>query len=76
MIEIYGKKNCPNCKKAVEIARKHDREYEYKNIEYTKYRTEMNQRLMQDAKHVPQIWLDGYYVKDIDELEAKLKFLH
>jgi|GEM_PF-5973589 len=76
MIEIYGKKNCPNCKKAVEIARKNKREYEYKNVEYTKYRTELNERLQKEARWVPQIWMDGYYIQDIDELEARLKFLH
>lgn len=76
MIEIYGKKNCPNCKKAVEIARKHNREFEYKNVEYTKYRNELNERLQKEAQWVPQIWMDGYYMHDLDELEAKLKFLH
>jgi len=76
MIEIYGKKNCPNCKKAVEIARKNKREYEYKNVEYTKYRTELNERLQKEARWVPQIWMDGCYIQDIDELEARLKFLH
>ena len=74
MIEIFGKPNCPNCKRAVEVVRKYNEPYEYKNIEYKMYLLELSEKLGKLPDRVPYIFMDDFEIKSVNELEQKLRF--
>ena len=74
MIEIFGKSNCPECKRALGVVRQHNAIYEYKNVEYKRYLNELSEKLEKVPTRVPYIFMDGSEIRTVDELERMLKF--
>lgn len=72
MITIFGKNNCYWCKEAMHLAKQYNLEFEYKNIEYQQFRTEMFEKVP-DAKTVPQIWWDSRYVGNYDDFAKEVE---
>jgi len=72
MIEIFGNSACPYCLRAQKLAKRYSLQYEYKNIDYEKYRDELTS-LKEDYKTVPQIWWNGKYIGGYNELAAEIE---
>lgn len=72
MITIYGKDNCYWCKEAKDVARRYNLEFEYKNVGYEKFHTEMFEQVP-DAKTVPQIFWDNRYLGGYNEFVSEIE---
>lgn len=64
MITIYGKKNCPHCKSAVEFCAKNDLVYEYHDVEEEGITSEflVERAGVAGIRTVPQIFAGRKYV--------------
>lgn len=68
MIEIFGKTQCYNCSKAINAAKYYGKPYEYKNIEYKKYRDELCERInIFENDRMPYIFIRGVYIGDYND---------
>jgi len=72
MIVIYGKSACPYCVRATKLAQRYGLEYEYKNVDYEQFRTELYD-LKEDVTTVPQIWWHGRYVGGYTEFASEIE---
>lgn len=72
MITIYGKNDCYWCKEAKYLAKQYNLEFEYKNIGYEKFHTEMF-AMVPEAKTVPQIWWDDRYIGNYDAFVKEIE---
>lgn len=62
-VEIYGSKNCSFCSDAIKAAKDYNLRYEYKNIDYKKYRDELELRVsLDDYTQCPFIFWNNRYV--------------
>ena len=76
MIVIYGRTQCEFCKQARDVCTKWKLEYEYKNIEYNSYLTELFENHGQEigVPHIgglvdcPYIVWHGKYIGHLNEL--------
>jgi glutaredoxin len=62
-IEIFGASWCTSCKQVVTFCKNKDVEYEYIDIDDTPKLRELESRLGQQVRTVPQIFKDGQHVK-------------
>ena len=72
MVVIYGKSACGFCLRAKKLAERYGMEYEYKNIDFEQYRTEMY-GLKPDAETVPQIWWNDKYLGGYNEFATEIE---
>lgn len=72
MITIYGKSNCGFCTKAKNLCEVRRLEFEYKNVEYENYLTELKEKVP-EARSVPQIWVNDTHVGGYTELVQYLE---
>jgi glutaredoxin len=62
-VEIFGTRTCSNCSKAIDVAKYYGLSYEYKNIEYKKYRDELEERItLSDIEKCPFVFVHGQYI--------------
>lgn len=71
MIIIYGKKNCPSCKAAVQLCDTKQLDYEYHDIDEEKITAEylIEKSGISNLKSVPQIWSNRMYIGGYTQLE-------
>lgn len=67
MITIYGKANCGFCTKAKEFAKKHQFEYEYKDVGLSLFMEELLERSEVRPKSVPQIYIHDKHIGGYNE---------
>lgn len=73
-IEIFGSGKCHNCSKSIEAAKYYGQSYEYKNIEYKKYRDELEERItLSDYEKCPFIFVRGKYIGTYSNLTNYLE---
>ena len=72
MVIIYGKSACGFCLRAKKLAERYGMEYEYKNIDFEQYRTEMYD-LKPNVETVPQIWWNDKYVGGYNEFATEIE---
>ena len=74
MIEIYGKKNCPQCKAAVELCESRSLDFLYHDIEEENITKEMlvEKSGTPGIRTVPQIFAGRLYLGDLTELRKYL----
>ena len=61
-VEIYGATWCSSCVQAKKLCEAKDLEYTYTDIDNTSSLRELEERLGQKVKAVPQIFLDGEHL--------------
>ena len=67
MIEIYGKKPCPFCDRAIQLCEKENLEYTYKLLSKDFNREEMLE-IFPNARTFPQIKIEGKSIGGYTEL--------
>jgi len=73
-VEIFGSGGCVNCSKAIEVAKYYGQTYEYKNIDYKKYRDELEERItLSDIEKCPFIFVRGEYIGTYPQLSQYLE---
>ena len=63
IVEIYGAKWCNFCKNAVSLCEAKAIEYKYIDIDDTENMRLLQERIVTRVKTVPQIFVDGEYIK-------------
>lgn len=72
MITIYGPSQCGFCTEAVNLARKYQLKYQYKNIDFSKNYRELRSKNV-DMKKAPHIWWGDKYVGHFGEFYAEIQ---
>lgn len=73
MIEIYGTSACQYCKDAQLLCVARNQDYKYRQVDVDlDSLTELEERLGQRVRQVPQIFMNGEYVGGYTELKEKL----
>ena len=62
---VYGKANCPNCVKVVEVLNRFHKEYLYIDVEQDDEALKFIKSI--GAKSVPQVFYEGFLVGGYDE---------
>lgn len=73
MIEIYGRPTCGFCLRAKKLAERYGLQYEYKDITYEKYDTELNERFDGEVRTIPQIYWNDKYIGGYNELAEEIQ---
>lgn len=73
MIDIYGTATCSFCLRAKKLCERMGLEYEYKDIGYEKYKSELDGLLTEGYKTVPQIFRYGNHLGGYNELVSELE---
>ncbi len=73
MINIYGTTTCAFCLRAKKLCERMGLEYEYKNIEYEMYKSELDNLLTEGYRTVPQIFRYGKLIGGYNELAKELE---
>lgn len=73
MINIYGTATCSFCLRAKKLCERMGLEYEYKDIGYEKYKSELDGLLTEGYKTVPQIFRYKNYIGGYNELASELE---
>lgn len=67
-VEIFGKSQCHNCGKAIEVAKWYGKDYEYKNIDYKKYRDELSSRIdIVENTECPYVFVRGEFIGNYED---------
>lgn len=73
VIEIYGTSACQYCKDAQLLCVARNQDYKYRQVDVDlDSLTELEKRLGQRVRQVPQIFMNGEYVGGYTELKEKL----
>lgn len=73
-VEIFGTRNCHNCRKAIDVAKYYGLGYEYKNIEYKKYRDELEKYIdIFEYSQCPYVFVRGDYIGSYDKFATYLE---
>ena len=74
MIEIYGTQTCGFCLRAKKLAERYSLAYNYKDIQRDEgAREELEERLGQEVKQIPQIFWHGKYVGGYNQLAEEIQ---
>ena len=73
MIDIYGTATCSFCLRAKKLCERMGLEYEYKDIGYEKYKSELDGLLTEGYKTVPQIFRYTTHIGGYNEFASELE---
>jgi glutaredoxin len=73
-VEIFGSGNCPNCTKAMQMAKDYNLEYEYFDITYKQYRDILEERVeLVDGMQQPVIFWHKRFIGNFIDFATEIE---